>query len=106
MQFLLVSLLLLSFQTHESLKEWTDGPVGIILSDVEKKAFSQLREDTERQRFIDQFWVSRNPNTSSRSNEFKEEFEKRVDKANALFGGDSAAEGWRTERGRFYILLG
>lgn len=89
-----------------SLKSWTDGAVSIVLSDVEKKTFAQLSTDDERQRFIDAFWASRDGNDGTGHNGFKEEFQKRVETANTLFGGDSGIEGWRTERGRTYVLLG
>jgi GWxTD domain-containing protein len=106
MRLLLACLLLLTPEARQPLKDWADGPVNIILSDVEKKAFGQLKSEAERQQFIDNFWGSRNANPSSRVNEFKQEFEGRVAKANALFGGDSSREGWQTERGRYYLLLG
>src|SRR5262245_46019250 len=83
-------------------KDWANGPVSIILSDVERKTWSQLRTDAERQAFVDQFWTSRDPNPDTRVNEYREDFERRVDAANTLFGGDSGTEGWRSERGRFY----
>jgi GWxTD domain-containing protein len=106
MRLLLVCLLLLTPEARQPLKDWADGPINIILSDVEKKAFGQLKTDGERQQFIDNFWASRNANPSSRSNEFKQEFERRVEKANALFAGDSSLDGWQSERGRYYVLLG
>ena len=44
---------------QSELKAWVDGPVSIVLSEVEKKTFTQLSTDEERQRFIDGFWASR-----------------------------------------------
>jgi len=87
-------------------KNWANGPVSIVLSEAEKKTWSQLRTDAERQAFADQFWASRDPNPETRINEYRDEFERRVEGANTLFGGESAGEGWRSERGRFYVLLG
>jgi GWxTD domain-containing protein len=102
---LLLCLLLLG-TSATSLKSWTDGPVSIVISDVERKAFAQLKTDSERQQFIDYFWASRDSNPETRSNEYKAEFDRRVEMADQLFGGDSGMEGWRTERGRIYVLLG
>src|SRR5262249_50775669 len=92
--------------TPSELKAWMDGPVSIVLSNVEKKTFTQLSTDEERQRFIDGFWASRDAGHGSGTNEFKREFENRIETANVLFGGDAGMEGWRTERGRTYVLLG
>jgi len=89
-----------------TLRSWLDGPVSIILSEVEKKAYAQLRTDRERQQFIDAFWQARDPNPQTQINEFREEFNSRVETANTLFGGETGSEGWRTERGRMYVLLG
>jgi GWxTD domain-containing protein len=88
-----------------SLKDWVNGPVSVVISEVEKKTFAQLPTDVERQHFIDAFWSSRN-DIPNGGNKFKEEFEKRVETADTLFGRGAGIEGWRTERGRFYILLG
>jgi GWxTD domain-containing protein len=92
--------------SSSSLKDWINGPVSIVLSDVEKKTFAELSSDEERQHFIDAFWTSRAENDATGNNSFKAEFQKRVETANTLFGGDAGMEGWRTERGRIYVLLG
>ncbi len=104
MNLLLVVLLFASAATP--LKNWVEGPVRIILSEVEKKTFAQLRTDNERQHFIAQFWKSRDPRPETRDNEFKTEFERRVEMADTLFGGDIGGDGWQTERGHYYVLLG
>jgi GWxTD domain-containing protein len=104
MYSLLLSMML--FLPAMQLKSWSDGPVSIVLSEVEKKAFSQLKTDPERARFIERFWASRDPKPDTLHNEFLEEFDRRVSRANDLFGGDTSLEGWQTERGRYYVLLG
>lgn len=106
----MVSLLLCALwllpAASSSLKNWTDGPVSIVLSDVEKKTFAELSSDAERQHFIDAFWASRDTKNGTGINSFKEEFQKRLDEANNLFGVDAGTDGWRTDRGRIYVLLG
>jgi GWxTD domain-containing protein len=93
---------------QKELREWAKGPVQYIMSDSERTAWKQLKTDEERQRFIEQFWRLRNPRPSpyTSQNEYKEEFYRRVSYANDHFGGDVSGEGWRTERGKYYILLG
>ena len=88
--------LLMLLMAVPGLKEWADGPAGIVLSSVEKKTWSRLQTDQERQTFINQFWRGRD----------RGEFEKRVSEADRLFGGETAYDGWQTERGRTYVLLG
>ena len=86
--------------------EWLNGPVGIIVSDEERGVFHGLQSEEERRGFIAQFWVLRDPRPESPANEFRLEFDRRVARANMLFGGDVGIEGWQTERGRYYVLLG
>ena len=78
MNLLLAFLLLLPPQKEAPLSRWLDGPAGVIVSDVEKKTFTQLRSDEERRQFIERFWSLRDPNPGTRTNEFREEFERRV----------------------------
>src|SRR5207302_390855 len=42
-------------------KKWLNEDVGYIISDEERKAFSRLSTDEERQSFIEQFWLRRDP---------------------------------------------
>ena len=78
--------------------------VRYIISGKEKKAFLGL-PPSERSRFIEDFWKSRDPDPTTEINEYKVEYLKRVAEAKHLFteGGTS---GWLTDRGRIYILLG
>ena len=48
----------------------------------------------------------RNPTPGLVNNEFKEEFYRRVEYANAYYGKDAGTQGWHTDRGRTYILFG
>jgi GWxTD domain-containing protein len=78
--------------------------VRYIISGEERKAFLAL-PPSERSRFIEEFWKSRDPDPTTEVNEYKIEHLKRVAEAKHLFteGGTS---GWLTDRGRIYILLG
>lgn len=87
-------------------REWLEHDVAYIISDNEKKAFLALKSDDERDKFIQEFWEARNPNPGSPINEFKEEHYRRIQYANAHFGNEWNAEGWRSDRGRIYIILG
>jgi TonB family protein len=78
--------------------------VSYIITAPEKAAFNNLPTDTERDRFVEQFWEQRNPTPGSSSNPFKEEYYRRLAYANEHFAGD--IPGWKTDRGRIYITYG
>jgi GWxTD domain-containing protein len=90
----------------EVYRKWLLEEVNYIISDVEKEAFLSLESEHERNGFIDVFWRKRDENPSTPENEYKEEHYRRLDYANNFFGRDTFLPGWKTDRGRFYILLG
>ena len=85
-------------------KKWLDEDVRWIISDEERKAFMQLSNDEERDKFIEAFWDRRNPNPDSEDNEFKDEHYRRIEYADEHFA--AGVQGWRTDRGRIYIVYG
>ena len=78
--------------------------VGYIITGEERKIFLEL-PDTEKDAFIADFWKRRDPDTDTERNEYKVEYEDRLEKAGALFRGEGRP-GWLTDRGRIYILFG
>jgi GWxTD domain-containing protein len=85
--------------------KWLNEDVAYIIDDRERQAFVGLQSDAERQQFIEQFWLRRDPTPGTAGNEFKEEHYRRLDYANKHFG-TSQVDGWQTDRARFYIILG
>jgi GWxTD domain-containing protein len=85
-------------------KKWLNEDVGYIISDEERKAFSRLSTDEERQNFIEQFWLRRDPTPDTEENEFKEEHYRRIAYANEHYA--SGIPGWKADRGRIYIMFG
>ena len=85
-------------------KKWLDEDVRWIITDEESAAFKQLSNDEERDHFIEQFWLRRDPTPDTVENEYKEEHYRRIAYANEHFG--SGIPGWRTDRGRIYIMYG
>jgi GWxTD domain-containing protein len=85
-------------------KKWLSDEVPYIITDDERAAFKKLSTDDEREQFIEQFWERRNPNPGSPENEFKEEYYRRIAYANEHYC--SGIPGWRTDRGRIYIMWG
>jgi GWxTD domain-containing protein len=85
-------------------KKWLDEDVVYIITDEEKKAFKQLQTDEEREQFIEQFWLRRDPTPDTEENEFREEHYRRIAYANEHFA--SGIPGWKSDRGRIYIEYG
>jgi GWxTD domain-containing protein len=87
-------------------KKWLEEEVVYIILPMEREVFLKLETDRERDRFIEAFWKHRDPNPDTPENEFKTEHYRRLNYANHFFGRQEAKVGWRTDRGRMYILLG
>ena len=85
-------------------KKWLDEDVAYIISDDERKLFLKLQTNEEREEFIESFWQRRNPDQDSPENAFKEEHYRRIAYANEHFS--SGMQGWRSDRGRMYIVWG
>jgi GWxTD domain-containing protein len=80
--------------------------VDYIIKDKEREVFLYLQNDRDRNLFMDAFWKVRDPTPATPQNEFKEEHLKRFQEANKKFHFGSAREGWMTDQGRIYIILG
>lgn len=85
-------------------KKWLSEDVAYIITDSERKAFLGLQTNEERENFIEQFWQRRNPDPDSVDNSYKEEHYRRIAYANEHFASGFA--GWRSDRGRIYIMYG
>lgn len=84
---------------------WREGPVRYLLGKDEDDSFRSLKTDEERSEFIRTFWASRDPVASTIENEYRALFYSRVAEADRIFT-DSTKPGWKTDRGKIYILLG
>src|SRR5438105_3400828 len=87
-----------------ALRKWLDEDVSYIITNEERAAFKALKTDEEREQFIEQFWLRRDPTPDTVDNEFKEDHYERIAYANERFA--SGIPGWKTDRGRIYILYG
>ena len=85
-------------------KKWLDEDVNYIITDEERKAFKSLKTDEERDSFIEQFWLRRDPDPDTPENEYKEQYYERIQYANEKYA--SGIPGWKTDRGRIYIMFG
>ncbi len=87
-------------------RDWVEKEVVYIITKEEKELFLKLPTDADREKYIEKFWEMRDPTPGTPQNEFKVEHYKRIDYANAYFGGEWASDGWRTDRGKIWIILG
>ncbi|MGC0772103.1 MAG: GWxTD domain-containing protein [Candidatus Acidiferrum sp.] len=91
-------------ELDEQYKQWLNEDVVYIISPQERNAFLQLDTNEEREQFIEQFWLRRSSNPDLPENDFKEEHYRRIAYANEHFA--SGIPGWKTDRGRMYIMWG
>ena len=87
-------------------RAWLEEEVVYIITPIEKEVFLKLQSDRERAMFIEAFWKQRDPTPNSPDNEFRSEHYRRLNHANRVLGRETPRPGWRTDRGRIYILLG
>ena len=85
-------------------RKWLNEDVSYIITDEERAAFKRLQTDEEREQFIENFWLRRDPTPDTVENEFKEEHYRRIAYANEHYA--SGIPGWKTDRGRIYIVYG
>jgi GWxTD domain-containing protein len=85
-------------------KKWLNEDVVYIITDEERQAWKRLATDEEREQFIEQFWLRRDPTPDTAENEFKEEHYRRIAYANERYA--SGIPGWKSDRGRIYITFG
>jgi GWxTD domain-containing protein len=91
-------------ELKKAYKDWLDKDVTYIITDEERKAFKKLETDDERERFIEEFWRRRDPDPDTDENEYREEYYERIAYANEHYA--SGIPGWKTDRGRIYIVYG
>jgi GWxTD domain-containing protein len=94
----------LKIELSKVYKKWLNEDVVWIITDQERAAFKQLSNDEERDNFIEAFWQRRDPTPDTEENEYKEEHYRRIAYANEHY--PAGIPGWKTDRGRIYIIYG
>ena len=87
-------------------QKWLEEDVRYIITERERELFLSLETRDERARFVTAFWAKRDPSRTTPENELKDEHYRRIDYTNEFLGRESFLPGWRTDRGRYYIILG
>jgi GWxTD domain-containing protein len=91
-------------ELNQPFQRWLNEDVAYIITDEERQAFKRLQNAEEREQFIEQFWLRRDPTPDTAENEYKEEHYRRIAYANEHFA--SGFPGWKMDRGRIYITFG
>ena len=91
-------------ELNRPFEKWLKEDVFYIITSEERAAFKRFQNAEEREQFIEQFWIRRDPTPDTAENEYREELYRRIAYANEHFG--SGKPGWKTDRGRIYITFG
>ncbi len=86
-------------------RTWRNGPVRYLLTREDYLRYGKLKTAEARAAFAERFWRRWDPDPATPANEFRERFQQRVAEANRRFAF-SPVQGWRTDRGRVFILMG
>jgi GWxTD domain-containing protein len=89
----------------EKYRDWLNL-VAYHIQPVERDVFMQLKNDRDRDVFVETFWKQRDPTPGTPANEYQDEIVKRFKYVNEFFGRGTTREGWRTDMGRYYMILG
>lgn len=90
----------------EKYRKWLDEEVVYIITSHERDVFLELQADKEREIFIRAFWEQRDASPDTPRNESREEHYRRLEYANTFYRRGTSRPGWRSDRGRMYIILG
>jgi GWxTD domain-containing protein len=93
-----------STEMSPAYRKWLNEEVPYIITDVEREGFKKLLTDQDRAAFVADFWLFRDPTPGTPENEFRDEHYRRIAYANSRFAAD--IPGWKTDRGRTYIMYG
>lgn len=76
-----------------------------IRQNTETNNYKSFRTVEEKRKFMYDFWKKRDSDLSTPQNEYLKSYFKRMGEANKQFKEDYK-EGWKTDRGRIYLLYG
>jgi len=95
----------LTQQISKSHERWIERDVAAIATREETRLFRTLPADQDRDAFQHIFWLRRDPDLATRTNEFKDIYEERVGVANDRLPSGSRP-GFLTDMGQVFLLFG
>jgi GWxTD domain-containing protein len=96
-------------ERESAFQRWLNEDVVYIITAEEHATFLSLSTDAQREHFIEEFWLRRDPTPGTPLNEYRDEHYSRIAYANTHFGTTLTSPpfpGWKTDRGRIYIMYG
>ena len=84
--------------------KWADGPMSLFILEDEQTIWDGLENDEQRRVFIGWFWARRDEDLRDNLHELKMEVYARVAETNKRF--TELPRGWRTDRGRVWLMFG
>ena len=90
----------------EKWRKWLEEEVVYIISNAERASFMQMQNEEQRELFVEQFWLERDPTPGTARNEYREDYQERLEYVNKYFSRESVYPGWKTPRGEMYLRLG
>ncbi len=87
-------------------RSWIEEEVFAIVTDTEREVFLRLDSPARRDDFIQRFWDARDPSPGTPRNEYREQHYERFQYVVDNLGRKAVGDGWRTDMGRIYVLLG
>ncbi len=87
-------------------RAWLEREVMWIIVDGERETFMRLPSDAQRDEFMRQFWIHRDPTPGTARNEFRELHDQRLAYADREYGRETGRAGRLTDRGRAVVLFG
>lgn len=86
-------------------KRFIEQDAFYLITPEDRAHFRALATEEARRAFAEAFWRRRDPDPTTPENEFQEAYFERIDAANRRFA-DEGIPGWKTDRGRSFILYG
>ncbi len=92
-------------QLSAQLSDWGKGPAQWLMTEDEATKWKTIKNDAEAAAFVDLFWARRDPTPGTPANEFRDEFNARVEFADQNFT-QARKKGSMTDRGHILVVLG
>lgn len=89
---------------ESNIDDWRRGPVDYLFTREERDVWEDVESEEDKRDFIQWFWDRRDDDLRDRRNPFQEGFYTRVASANERFA--EFPRGWRSDRGRVWVVLG
>jgi GWxTD domain-containing protein len=77
--------------------------IKILMTQQEKADYKKLKNDADKQKFVDEFWAKRDPSPGTPENEYKTGFEKNLKEVNEHL---KDKRGFESDLGQTLLLLG